>query len=210
MAHAPMPGLRERKRLRTREAIARAALDLFDRQGFAETTIPQIAEAADVSPRTVSAYFPRKEELALPDSEEAFATLHARLHGRPPEESAADALRAWIGGWLERQAEQEDELRVRRRVIRSHEGLRAYEHRFMLRAQDALAEAIRARPRRVARRPGAAHGGGRHARRVRRAGTRTTSPPAGRRGRTRSSSWTARWPSSAPGSARCASGDPGP
>ena len=58
------------------------------------------------------------------------------------EETAADALRAWIGGWLERQAEQEDELRVRRRVVRAHEGLRAYEHRFMLRAQDALAEAF--------------------------------------------------------------------
>jgi AcrR family transcriptional regulator len=141
MKHAPLPGLRERKRLRTREAIARAALELFDRQGFAETTIPQIAEAADVSPRTVSAYFPRKEELALPDSEEAFRSLQARLHGRPPGESAADALRAWIGAWLERQAEQEDELRVRRRVVRAHEGLRAYEHRFMLRAQDALAEA---------------------------------------------------------------------
>jgi AcrR family transcriptional regulator len=135
-------GLRERKRRRTREAIARCALELFDRQGFAETTIPQIAEAADVSPRTVSAYFPQKEQLAFPDSEEAFATLQARLHDRPPEETAADALRAWIGAWLERQAGREDELRVQRRVIRAHEGLRAYEHRFMRRAQEALTEAI--------------------------------------------------------------------
>jgi AcrR family transcriptional regulator len=142
MAVDEQPGLRERKRRRTRAAIARAALELFDRQGFAETTIPQIADAADVSPRTVSVYFPRKEELALPDGEEAFATLRARLHGRPPEETAADALRAWIGAWLERQEGQgEEELRMRRRVVRSHENLRAYEHRFMLRAQDALAEA---------------------------------------------------------------------
>ena len=63
------PGLRERKRVRTRITIARAALELFDRQGFQETTIPQIAEAADVSPRTVSAYFPHKEELAFPDTD---------------------------------------------------------------------------------------------------------------------------------------------
>jgi AcrR family transcriptional regulator len=137
-----MTGLRERKRLRTRELIARTALDLFDRQGFAETTIPQIAEAADVSPRTVSTYFPHKEQLAFPDSDEAFATLQERLHGRPPDETAADALRAWIGAWLERHAGREEEMRVRRRVVGSHEGLRAYEHRFMRRAQEALTEAI--------------------------------------------------------------------
>ena len=99
-AGAPAPGLRERKRARTREVIARAALDLFDRQGFAETTIPQIAAAADVSPRTVSGYFPHKEELAFPDSEEAFATLQARLDTRLPDETAADALRGWIREWL--------------------------------------------------------------------------------------------------------------
>jgi AcrR family transcriptional regulator len=142
MATAQQPGLRERKRARTRAAIAGAALELFDRQGFAETTIPQIAEAADVSPRTVSAYFPRKEELALPDSEEAFATLEERLEGRPPEETAADALRAWIRFWLEHGAGREEELRVRRRVVHSHEDLRAYEHRFLMRAQEALAAAI--------------------------------------------------------------------
>jgi AcrR family transcriptional regulator len=135
-------GLRERKRLRTREVIARCALELFDRQGFAGTTIPQIAQAADVSPRTVSSYFPHKEELAFPDSEEAFATLQDRLRTRPAGESAADALRSWIGAWLARQAETHDELRVRRRVVHSDERLRAYEHRFMLRAQEALAGAF--------------------------------------------------------------------
>ena len=86
-------GLRERKRLRTRTTIARAALELFDRQGFHETPIAQIAEAADVSPRTVSGYFPHKEDLVFPDSEEAFQSLDHRLRERPPEETAADALR---------------------------------------------------------------------------------------------------------------------
>jgi AcrR family transcriptional regulator len=135
-------GHRERKRLRTREVIARAALELFDRHGFAETTIPQIAAAADVSPRTVSGYFPHKEELAFPDSEEAFATLQERLHGRPAGETAAVALRAWIGDWLERHADTDEEARVRRRVIRSHEALRLYEQRFIAQAREALTEAI--------------------------------------------------------------------
>ena|SRR5215210_2319413 len=135
-------GLRERKRRRTREAIARAALELFDRQGFHETTIPQIAAAADVSPRTVSGYFPHKEELAFPDSEEAFESLVRRLRERPAGEATAHALRAWIEAWLGAQAGRDEELRMRRRVVERDERLRAYEHRFMLRAQDAIAEAI--------------------------------------------------------------------
>ena len=136
------PGLRERKRLRTRTTIARAALELFDRQGFHETPIAQIAEAADVSPRTVSGYFPRTEDLLCPDSEVAFQSLDHRLRERPPEETAADALRGWIESWRGEQAGRDEELRMRRRIVQTDEGLRAYEHRLMLRAQDAIAAAI--------------------------------------------------------------------
>ncbi|MEA2133230.1 MAG: hypothetical protein QOC68_1139 [Solirubrobacteraceae bacterium] len=135
-------GLRERKRLRTRLTIARAALELFDRQGFHETPIAQIAEAADVSPRTVSGYFPHKEDLVFPDSEEAFQSLDQRLRERPPEETAADALRGWIESWVGEQAGLEEEQKLRRRIVAADEGLRAYEHRLMLRAQDAIAAAI--------------------------------------------------------------------
>lgn len=135
-------GLRERKRLRTRKTIARAALELFDRQGFHETPIAQIAEAADVSPRTVSGYFPHKEDLAFPDSEEAFQSLDRRLRERPPAESTADALRGWIESWVAEQAGRDEELMMQRRIVEADEGLRAYERRLMLRAQDSIAAAI--------------------------------------------------------------------
>jgi AcrR family transcriptional regulator len=134
-------GLRERKRRRTRQTIARKALELFARQGFADTTIPQIAEAADVSPRTVSAYFPHKESLALPDSDEAFGRLAARLRDRAPDETAAEALRAWLDAWLA-EAPHDDQRAVRRRVIDADETLRAYEQRHLLHAQELLAEAM--------------------------------------------------------------------
>ncbi len=75
-------GLRERKRERTRKAIAEAALELFARQGFHDTTIPQIAEAADVSPRTVSGYFPAKEDLAFPYADVQMAEFERRLEDR--------------------------------------------------------------------------------------------------------------------------------
>ncbi len=134
-------GLRERKRRLTRQTIAREALELFARQGFAETTIPQIAEAADVSPRTVSAYFPHKESLAFPDSEEAFDRLEARLRDRPNGETAAEALRAWIDAWLA-DAPHDDQLAMRRRVIDADDTLRAYEQRHLMHAQELLADAM--------------------------------------------------------------------
>ncbi|MCX6480141.1 MAG: TetR family transcriptional regulator [Mycobacterium sp.] len=54
-------GLRERKKQRTRATIVDVAAGLCSRQGYENTTVDQIAEAADVSPRTFSRYFPNKE-----------------------------------------------------------------------------------------------------------------------------------------------------
>jgi AcrR family transcriptional regulator len=61
------PGLRARKKARTRTDLQRAAFDLFRRQGYAATTMIQIADAADVSPSTLFRYFPTKESLVLWD-----------------------------------------------------------------------------------------------------------------------------------------------
>jgi AcrR family transcriptional regulator len=54
------PGLRERKKQQTREKIARAGLDLFAERGYEQTTLADIADAADVSTRTIFAYFQSK------------------------------------------------------------------------------------------------------------------------------------------------------
>ena len=137
-------GLRERKRVRTRRAIADAALELFARHGFHATTIPQIAAAADVSPRTVSGYFPAKEDLAFPDADERISALEERLRSRPPGETAADALRQWLPEMLADDAHRAEEHRRRRAVIDADQDLCAYEHRFMARAQAALTEAFAA------------------------------------------------------------------
>lgn len=135
-------GLRERKKQRTRETIARAALDLFDRQGYQATTIAQIAEAADVSPRTISAYFPAKEELAFPYQAESFARLEARLRDRPLDETAPEAMRAWIDSELTTWLGREDELSMQRRVVAADEGLANYKQRYSAKAHRLMAEAI--------------------------------------------------------------------
>lgn len=135
-------GLRERKKQRTRETIARVALELFDRQGYHATTIAQIAEAADVSPRTISAYFPAKEELAFPYQAESFERLEQRLRDRQPDETAPEAMRAWIDGELPTWLGRERELNMQRRVVAADEGLRDYKQRYNRHAHELMTEAI--------------------------------------------------------------------
>jgi AcrR family transcriptional regulator len=60
-------GLRERKKRRTRKAVRSAAFKLFQENGYPNTTVEQIAEVADVSPRTFFRYFPNKAALLIPD-----------------------------------------------------------------------------------------------------------------------------------------------
>ena len=64
----PRPRLRERKKAKTRKAIQEHALRLFREQGYARTTVEQIAEAAEVSPSTFFRYFPTKEDVVIYDA----------------------------------------------------------------------------------------------------------------------------------------------
>lgn len=135
-------GLRERKKRRTREAIARVALRLFSEQGFQRTTIVQIADAAEVAPRTVSAYFPAKEELAFPDHAEAIESLRDAMQRRAASESALQALRTWLDAALAKWLENPGEMAQRRRVIESDPALRAYELCLVDEMRDILRDEI--------------------------------------------------------------------
>jgi AcrR family transcriptional regulator len=136
-------GLRERKKLRTRETIVRVALQLFSEQGFAETTIRQIADAADVAPRTVSAYFPVKEQLVFHDDEATMTALRARLmSARLPGETTVDAMRGWIAEQFQAGSVDVAEQRCRRAVIESDPALRTYERGQMAIVEGIVAEAV--------------------------------------------------------------------
>jgi len=88
----PVPGLRERKKARTRAAIRQHALRLFREQGYAATTIDQIAEAAEVSPTTFFRYFPTKEDVVLQDDLDVLAI--EALESQPADLSPIAAFRA--------------------------------------------------------------------------------------------------------------------
>jgi AcrR family transcriptional regulator len=91
---APVLGLRERKKVKTRAAIREHALRLFREQGYAETTVDQIADAAEVSPSTFFRYFPTKEDVVLDD--EFDLMLAAAFRSQPPELTPIQAVRSTL------------------------------------------------------------------------------------------------------------------
>ncbi|MCS7484533.1 TetR/AcrR family transcriptional regulator [Umezawaea endophytica] len=86
-------GLRERKKQRTHETISNTAIALFFEHGYDQVSITQVADAAEVSRRTLFSYFPSKEDLVthrLADHETESARV---VRGRPSGQSPLDALR---------------------------------------------------------------------------------------------------------------------
>ncbi|MES4905088.1 MULTISPECIES: TetR family transcriptional regulator [unclassified Streptomyces] len=92
MTTAAKPGLRERKKMRTRYAIISTAVTLFVECGYDETTVAEIAEAAEVAPRTFFRYFATKDEVALALITEVDEAIFPALEARPAEEPPVTAL----------------------------------------------------------------------------------------------------------------------
>ena len=113
----------ERRKRRTRQAIQKAALELFAERGYRETTINDIAERAEVAPRTVTVHFPAKEELLLDAEPFTLDSLSERLSARRPHESALEALRDWMATTMtevEPSASEVDGRFWERRAMRAH------------------------------------------------------------------------------------------
>lgn len=100
-----MSGLRERKKARTRITIQEHAVRLFRDQGFAATTVEQVAEAAEVSPSTVFRYFPTKEDLVTTDLVDP--VIFAAFEEQPAELSLVQAWRGALTGSFARLTDAE-------------------------------------------------------------------------------------------------------
>jgi len=93
----PQPGLRERKKQQTREAIAETARRLFSERGFERVTVAEIARDAHVAEKTVFNYFPTKEDLVYWRMESFEEELLGTIRERPPGESVLAAFERFVG-----------------------------------------------------------------------------------------------------------------
>jgi AcrR family transcriptional regulator len=90
------PGLRERKKEQTRQAILGAALRLFSAHGFDSVSVAEIAAEANVSAATVFNYFPTKQDLVFVGMEVFEARLVAAVRERDPGESVLAAFGRFV------------------------------------------------------------------------------------------------------------------
>ena len=134
-------GLRERKKIKTRQAIRREAFRLIEQNGYAATTVEQIAEAADVSPSTFFRYFGSKESLLLADDLDPL--ILQALKAQPRELSPAQAFRRAYQAVLAELPEDQLEFEsTRQRLMFSIPELKAAMYDEYYRTVMVVAEAI--------------------------------------------------------------------
>jgi AcrR family transcriptional regulator len=115
---------RERRRTRTMRTIQGEALRLFAERGYEQTTVEDIADAADISPRTFFRYFPTKEDVVLWDEYDAliWELLEQRPDDEPPGETMRVITRTAIEGLYRRDPER---LLARNRMLFTVPAVRA-------------------------------------------------------------------------------------
>lgn len=119
-------GLRQRKKERTRQELAGAALRLFVEHGYEAVKVEDIAAAVDVSERTFFLYFASKEEVLWPDQAERRQEFAAALAARPRDEPPLECLRHAAMASGESYQAQDGEMLARFRLLTQTPALKGY------------------------------------------------------------------------------------
>ena len=138
-------GLRERKKLRTRTQLTEAALRLFSERGFDATTIEDIVEEVEVSPRTFFRYFDSKEDVVIGFFDDLGKGLRAMLAARPAEEPPFTAVRRALGSLVELYTAQADRVVAAKRLAHEAPAIRARLLDKHARWENGVAEDLAAR-----------------------------------------------------------------
>jgi AcrR family transcriptional regulator len=138
-------GLRERKKLATRSALHEAALRLVAERGLASVSVEDIADAADVSPRTFFNYFSTKDDAVLGLDPETSAHQVAAFLERPADETPVQALRAVAWAQAAEMATDTELWPLRLKVIDTEPALLARLAAVFGEGERVLAEAIATR-----------------------------------------------------------------
>ncbi|HET6951213.1 MAG TPA: TetR family transcriptional regulator [Acidimicrobiales bacterium] len=139
-------GLRERKKQAMRNAILDAAYRLFAERGYLATTIDDIAEQVDVSPRTIFRYFASKEALLFAGAEEMIDALNRALAERPEAEPLVESLRTGVKTACGVAADQAEHRAEGLAMIKAEPSLREYQHQVVgQRIEQAIVDFVAAR-----------------------------------------------------------------
>jgi AcrR family transcriptional regulator len=138
-------GRRERKKRATYETLRRVTLDMCEAQGFTATTIDQIADAADVSPRTFFRYFATKQEALLADQHPRLQALRDLLRERPAAEPVLESVAAAVAFLRDDAVEQRETLLLQARVARDEPQVMASLLAHHVEVQRTLHAFVRAR-----------------------------------------------------------------
>lgn len=114
------PTRRERKKLETRQALEQAALRLFAARGYEQTTVEDIAEAADVAVRTFFRYFSSKQHVLFGDVvTDRVSRLRSELAARPRDESPLESITTVMDQLDFDTAEEEQQILARLDLMRA-------------------------------------------------------------------------------------------
>ena len=136
-------GLRERKKVQTREALVNAARDLFLERGFDSVTVDEIAAVANVSRRTFFRYFATKEAAAFPNRDlwlEQFHGLTAHRSGEAAYQTVRRAILTMASAFMQNR----DMMVAQHRIANGATSLIAYQRDVDRVWADVIADALRA------------------------------------------------------------------
>lgn len=122
----PAPSRRSRKKSRTYAALMQAGAELFASRGFDETTTNDIAEAADVSQRTLFRHFASKEAVLYADMDEAIFALRDALEAQPAGRPILSVVHDAIMALTDNFAEHRDRRLLQARLAASYPSVSAY------------------------------------------------------------------------------------
>lgn len=134
--------LRERKKDQTRDALARAAIELFQDKGYEATTVAEIARAASVSRRTFFRYFPTKDALLFVDTSDHLERFREILDTRRPGDGMVDPIRRACLGHAGEYMREREQVVARARIIESSPGLSKQERQQDLLWEQAITESL--------------------------------------------------------------------
>lgn len=144
----PSPGLRERKKERTRQAISETAIALFLARGFDAVSVAEVAAAAEVSKPTLFRYFPAKEDLLLQRIADHQGEAARVVRERAPGESPLSALHRHFRAGLDAREpvtglNDHPQVLAFHRLLLSTPSLLARTTRYTAKDVEALTEALR-------------------------------------------------------------------